>query len=51
MVLKATPQKESPKQSLSKDSSEPAVRRRSSKQVLLEISQHSLEHICVGVSF
>ena len=50
MVLKATLQKESPKQSLPKVSSEAAVRRCSSKLVLLEISQYSQENICVGVS-
>ena len=51
MVLKATLQKESPKQSLPKVTSGAAVRRCSSKQVFFEISQYSQESICVGVHF
>ena len=51
MAFKATLQKESPKQSLPEVSSEAAVRRCSSKQVLLEISQYLQENICVGVTF
>ena len=49
MVFKATLQKES--HFLPKVSSEPAVRRYSSKQVFLEISQYLQKKICVGVFF
>ena len=49
MVLKAAVQKESPKQSLAKVTSEAAVHRCSSKWMLLEISQYSQENICVEV--
>ena len=51
VVLKATLQKESPKQSLPKVTSGAAVRRCSSKQVFLEISQYSQESTCGGVHF
>ena len=51
MDFKVTLQKESPKQSLPKVSSEAAVRRCSSKQVFLEISQYSQKSISAGVTF
>ena len=51
MVLKATLQEESPRQSLPKVTSEAGVRRCSSKEVFLEISQYSQENICVGAFF
>ena len=51
MVLKAVVQKESPKQSLPKVTSEAAVCRCSSKEMFLEISQYSQENICVEVPF
>ena len=49
--MKVTVKKESPKQSLPKITSETAVCRCSSKEVLLEISQYSQENICVGIYF
>ena len=51
VVLKVTFQKESPKQSFPKATSETAIPRRSSKKVFKEISQYSQENVCVGVSF
>ena len=51
MVLKVTVQKESPKQSHPKVTSEAAVWRCSSKKVILEISKYLQQNICVGVFF
>ena len=51
MVLKVTVQKESPKQSHPKVTSEAAVCRCSSKKVILEISKYLQQNICVGVFF
>ena len=51
MVFKAILQKESPKESLPKVSSEAALRTCSSKHMFLEISRYSQENICVGVIF
>ena len=51
MVLKATAQKESPKQSHPKVTSEAVVCRCSSKQVILKISQYLQENVCVGAFF
>ena len=50
MVWKVTAQKESLKESLPKATSEVAVCRCSSKQVLLEISQYSQKkHLCLSL--